>query len=142
MQFIYSFTPAAWAYYITNSIIWAPELTSDLVVSGFSSLLAIQLGTWAVDLFWSKKRILPRWYAKHRMISTTIQILATLGLFYIYYKYPKCIQPAVDSNRLTGIKSAEQLELEEMVQIQQEYEECEGVDLDAVLSQARQKTQA
>jgi hypothetical protein len=135
LQLLYSFLPATISYFVIKAILFTPTVTLDIITMGFLSLISLQIASWGVDAYWSKIKRLPRWYAKHRIFVTMIQILATSGLFYVYYRYPNKTHLENDTNRISSIKSAKELEEEEEKMLleddQLNYEE--GLDLEEIL---------
>lgn len=134
-QLIYSFIPAAWAHYITSTILFTTDITSSLISAGFGSLVCLQVTTLLVDLIFTKQKMMPIWYAKLRIWSTIAQVWFTLSLFYIYSKYQKRTVLSPDINRIKGIKNAVQLEVEDDKLLFEEIaDDINGVDLEPILS--------
>jgi len=138
LQLIYSFIPAGCAFFITNTILLSSAVTTEMISAGFLSLISLQIASWIIDIFSSKQKLLPRWYAKHRIVVTAFQILMTLTLFFVYYKYPQRTRLEFDPNRLEWVKSKEDIELDDQLKFSEdEYENIEGIDIEEILLQQK-----
>lgn len=64
-----------------------------------------------------EKELAPKWFLKQRSLSFSLYMIVTAILFAIYYSRIDQLQRVRDTNRITNIKSALELEDADFVQM-------------------------